>query len=121
MKPLLLFWPLVLLLAACTPTRPVEMDDSRVRALLEQARQAQAETLAPIEFRLASRKLELWQQAMEERDRPAAAMLLQQAVLDARLALTKSRAAQAVQQMNRTNESVKKLQAQLQQLQEELQ
>ncbi len=120
MKPIFLSGSL-LLLVACTPTRPTTPQDTQVRALLEQARQAQAETLAPIEYRFAEKKLGLWQQAMEERDRARAALLLEQAALDAHLALTKSRAARAVQQMNQVNDRVRKLEKQLDQLQGELQ
>ncbi len=110
-----------LILTACVPTRPNPLDDSQVRKLLAAAEAAQAETLAPIEYRFAHKKLQLWQQAMDERDRKRANLLLEQAELDARLALTKSRAARAVQEVNRLNEEVKRLQAQLDQMQEELQ
>ncbi len=120
MKPFLLSGCL-LLLVACAPTRPTVPEDTQVRDLLEQARQAQAETLAPIEYRFAQKKLDLWQQAMDERDRARAALLLEQAALDAHLALTKSRAARAVQQMNQTNDRVRRLEQQLNQLQGELQ
>ncbi len=110
-----------LLLSGCTPTRPDGMALERVAALVERAERQQAETLAPIEFRFARQKLELARQATEERQRERARELLQQAALDARLALTKARAAQAVQQMNALNEQVKQLRAQLEQLQGELQ
>lgn len=100
---------IIILLVACTPTKPVEMDTQQVQQTLDQALALGADNLAPIEYRFAQRKLAAAQQALADRDQTRARMLMEQAIVDADLALIKTQSAQQLQKMNQAADALEQL------------
>lgn len=102
----------MLLLAACQSNPASEDPAAELRQMLVRATDVGAEEYAPIELRFARKKMALIEEAYQKRDRDLAALLLDQALLDAELAIVKSQAARAIEEMNEEGRKLDQLRQQ---------
>lgn len=91
-------------LAGCASTPPPRGLLDGASLAIEQARNARAEDLAPVELGHAHERLAAARAAMAERDYPLAAQYAQQAEADARLAELRSRAASGREEIQRRSD-----------------
>jgi hypothetical protein len=97
--------PLVaLLLAACATTPPPMTELSAADGAVRQAREAEAQTYAPVELRFAEDKLSRARSASDAEDYKLAVELAAQAQVDGELAKAKSVAARARAEVRRKTE-----------------
>lgn len=90
---LLAILPLMIILAACAPTRvPLAEIDEAAQALAA-ARAAEAGVHAPMEMRFAEERLAAAREAASNKDGARAGSMAEQALVNAELAMAKSRAA----------------------------
>lgn len=87
--PLLLLGASLLLLSACASTPPPTMELERARAALVRAEQANADTHAPVDYRMAREGLQQAQTLMDQRKHEPAQRALQRAEARAELAASK--------------------------------
>jgi hypothetical protein len=88
-----LILPLLIMLGGCAqPRLPLAEIDEAAQAIAA-ARAADAVAHAPIEVRFAEERLAAARQAAEDKDGARAAMMAEQAVVNAELAMAKARAA----------------------------
>lgn len=81
--------------AGCAPTRPDPALLGNAERLLEAARQADAQTYAPLELRFASERYQQAQSAMSGEDFDAAGRLARESVANSELAAVKARLGKA--------------------------
>ena len=91
----------VILLAACAAPGPSEDIFASAQQAVEQAEAAGGEEYAPMEMRFAREKLSEAREGVEKRQNDVASYLIEQAEINAELAIAKSAAAQ---QRNRVSE-----------------
>lgn len=104
---------LLALIAGCATTPPDSSLLDNARAAIEQAEAADAEEYAPIELRYANERLAAADQALEN-DRPDdARRLAEQAEIEAQLALARTRAALARAELQRKQEDLEQIRADL--------
>ncbi len=84
-----------LALGGCARVEPPHEQLTRGQAAVSMAQGAQSQQFAPAEFTTAQEKLERAQSAMRDRDFENARLFAEQAEVDAQLAYTKARTAQA--------------------------
>jgi hypothetical protein len=94
-----------LLLSACTTTRPgPDVFDSAQKSI-QLAEQAGGDEFAPVEMRFAREKLEVAQLGIEKQKFEVAVYLLEQAEINAELAIEKSRTAKSRRKVNELRKS----------------
>ncbi len=94
-----------LVLAACTTARPgPEMFDS-AENIIQMAVDADGDELAPVEMRFAREKLEFAHKGMEKQKYEVAMYLVEEAEINAELAIVKSHAAKARRRANELGKS----------------
>lgn len=104
---------LLALITACATTPPDPSMLNNARNAIAQAEASQAEEYAPIELRYARERLQGATQALEN-DRPDdARRLAEQAEIEAQLALARTRAALARAELQRKQEDLKQVRADL--------
>lgn len=98
-----------LVLAACTAAQPgPEVVDTAIKAI-QAAEAAGGDEFAPVEMRFAREKLESAQKGMEKQKYTVAVYLLEEAEINAELAIEKSRTARsrrAVNELRKSNEEL---------------
>ncbi len=98
---------LVPLLAACATTPPDPSAFTSAERAIEAAENAGAEELSPTELRFARERLQLAHTAVEKKKNAEALLAIEQAEINAELAIEKSRAAverRKVNELRRANE-----------------
>lgn len=89
-----------LLLTGCAVSMPSQSSFSSAEQAISRAEQAGAAEHAPVEMRFAREKLDEARHGMEVRDFDAATLLIEQAEINAELALARTQAALQRQKVN---------------------
>lgn len=115
MKPIRLLTAaaLLALLAACATTPPDPSMLDNARGAIAQAESAKAGEYAPIELRYAHERLQQASQALENERPDDARRLAEQAEIQAQLALARTRAALARAELQRKQEQLEQVRADL--------
>lgn len=100
---------LSMLLAGCASTPPPLAELARADASLGLARQADAQTLAPLELDSSEQKLKQARMAMRAEDYVTARRLAEQAEVEAELAQAKAQSARMQQSVQQVRESIRVL------------
>lgn len=103
----------MLVLGGCSPPRPDPDLLGNATRVLEQARQSDAQTYAPLELRFATERFEQAQSAMTRQDYPAATRLARESMANSELASVKAK-------LGRTREAVDRLKIQNEELRRDL-
>lgn len=103
---------LALLLAACGPTKPPPDLLGNAQQQLASARSSGAATFAPLELRFAEERLDLAQDAMQERDYTQAGNLADESTVNSELAIIKARLGklrESIGQLKRENAEISRV------------
>lgn len=103
----------ILLISACATTPPDPDLLNNAQAAIARANQAGAETLAPLELRLANRRLTMAQEQIDQGNIAGARHLADQAQIEAELAFARTRAARARADLETKRQAFEALQANL--------
>ncbi|HEY7905302.1 MAG TPA: DUF4398 domain-containing protein [Wenzhouxiangella sp.] len=103
----------VLLISACATTPPDPDLLNNAQAAIARANQAGGETHAPLELRLASRRLAMAQEQIDQGNIAGARHLADQAQIEAELAFARTRAALARGDLEAKRQAFEALQADL--------
>ena len=109
-----LVFSMLILLAACSSTKPPAEKLTRTEAAISQAEQAGAEEYAPLEVREARKKLEKARELSEDEKYEEARRLAEQAEVDAELAEVKTLSEKAQNTVKQLRESIRLLQEEIQ-------
>lgn len=96
-------------LAACSSVEPPREQLGAADAAVRQAQASKAPQYAPAELRMAADKLEQAQKAMRDEEYQSARRYAEQALVDARLAQSKARSAEAEQMAKQMRGSIEAL------------
>ena len=102
-----------LALAACTTVRPGPEVFAAAERAIQAAQEAGSEELAPVELRFAREKLDVARKGIEKQKYDVAVYLLEQAEINAELAIEKSRSAISRRRVNELRRSNEELDSQL--------
>ena len=103
---------LALMLAACGPTKPPPDLLGNAQQRLASARSSGAATFAPLELRFAEERMDLAQDAMQERDYTQAGNFADESTVNSELAIIKARLGklrESLDQLKRENAEISRV------------